>query len=147
MSFWPRTAPRARPKSARRSRGTCACVLATSTSSAPSSAQPRMTAAKWVGAAVLRKEDERLVTGGGMFLDDLEMAGLLEAAMLRSPHAHARILSLDVSAARAVPGVLAVITGADVQALTDPIRPMIPTSVIVRDFCLATDQVRFVGEP
>src|SRR5438309_873719 len=60
MSFWPRTAPRARPKSARRSRGTCACVPATSTSSAPSSAQPRMTAAKWVGAAVLRKEDEPL---------------------------------------------------------------------------------------
>src|SRR6266849_1571047 len=66
---------------------------------------------KWVGSAVLRKEDERLLTGQGSFLDDFEVAGLLEAAMLRSPHAHARIVSLDVSAARTLPGVHAVITG------------------------------------
>jgi 2-furoyl-CoA dehydrogenase large subunit len=106
-----------------------------------------MPAARWVGAAVLRKEDERLLSGLGMFLDDLEVAGLLEAAMLRSPHAHARIVSLDVSAARALPGVHAVITGANAEGLTNPIRPMIPTRTLVRDFCLATDRVRFVGEP
>jgi 2-furoyl-CoA dehydrogenase large subunit len=106
-----------------------------------------MPADKWVGTAVLRKEDERLVTGRGTFLDDLELAGLLEAAMLRSPHAHARILSVDVSQARTLPGVVAVITGADVESLTNPIRPLIPTRTLVRDFCLATDRVRFVGEP
>jgi 2-furoyl-CoA dehydrogenase large subunit len=106
-----------------------------------------MPAEKWVGTAVPRKEDERLVTGRGTFLDDVEVAGLLEAAMLRSPHAHARIVSLDVSEARSLPGVLAVITGADVEALTNPIRPLIPTPKLVRDFCLATDRVRFVGEP
>src|SRR5713226_6922621 len=106
-----------------------------------------MPPAKWVGAAVLRKEDTRLLSGRGTFLDDIEVGGLLEAAMLRSPHAHARIVSLDVSAARALPGVLAVITGADAEGLTDPIRPMIPTPTLVRDFCLATDRVRFVGEP
>src|SRR6267143_1276830 len=106
-----------------------------------------MSAGKWVGSAVLRKEDERLLTGRGTFVDDLELAGLLEAAMLRSPHAHARIVSLDVTAAQSLPGVFAVITGADVRELTNPIRPMIPTPTLVRDFCLATDRVRFVGEP
>src|SRR6266851_3776255 len=106
-----------------------------------------MSATKWVGSAVLRKEDERLLAGRGTFLDDIEVGGLLEAAMLRSPHAHARITNLDVSAARALPGVHAVITGADAEALTNPIRPMIPTPILVRDFCLATDRVRYVGEP
>jgi carbon-monoxide dehydrogenase large subunit len=106
-----------------------------------------MSATSWVGSNVLRKEDERLLTGRGTFLDDLEVAGLLEAAMLRSPHAHARIVSLDASAARALPGVLAVITGTEIEALTNPIRPLIPTPTPVRDFCLATDRVRFVGEP
>ena len=76
-----------------------------------------MPSRRWVGTAVLRKEDERLLSGQGMFLDDIEMVGLLEAAMLRSAHAHARITNLDVSAARALPGVHAVITGADVQEL------------------------------
>src|SRR5258708_26088413 len=106
-----------------------------------------MPAAKWVGSAVLRKEDERLVTGRGTFLDDLEVAGLLEAAMLRSPHAHARIVNLDVSAARAVPGVFAVVTGADAEGLTNPIPPMIPTPTLVRDFCLATEPVPYALQP
>jgi len=67
-----------------------------------------MPAARWVGSAVLRKEDERLLAGQGMFLDDIEVAGVLEAAMLRSPHAHAKIKSVDVSAAEKMPGVKAV---------------------------------------
>src|SRR5207302_757324 len=99
---------------------TCACARATSTSSARSSEQPNMSAEKWVGTAVLRKEDERLVRGRGTFLDDLELAGLLEMAMLRSLHAHARIVSVDVSQARALPGVFAVITGGDVEEVTNP---------------------------
>src|SRR5712692_4895489 len=146
MNCWPKTPRRVTPKFAKRCRGTCACAPATSTLFARSSERPSMPAEKWVGTAVLRKEDARLVTGRGAFLDDLEVAGLLEAAMLRSPHAHARIVSIDVSEARALPGVFAVITGADVEALTNPIRPLIPTQKLVRDFCLATDRVRFAGE-
>src|ERR1700694_4508434 len=120
MSCWLKTPRQPKPTSARRSLETCACARATSTSSAPSSARSGMPEAKWVGAAVLRKEDERLVQGRGTFLDDLELAGLLEAARLRSPHAHAQIVRLDVTAAQALPGVVAVITGADVEALTNP---------------------------
>src|SRR5712691_2863437 len=146
MSCWRKTPRRLTPKFATRCRGTCACARATSTSSAPFSEQPGMPAERWVGTAVLRKEDARLVTGRGTFLDDLEVASLLEVAMLRSPHAHARIASVNVSEARALPGVFAVITGADVEALTNPIRPLIPTPTLVRDFCLATDRVRFAGE-
>src|SRR5438132_14121150 len=100
MSYWQRTPRRVTPKSAMRYRGTCACARATSISFAPSSEQPSMPAEKWVGTAVVRKEDARLVTGRGAFLDDLEVAGLLEVAMLRSPHAHARIVSVDVKEAR-----------------------------------------------
>src|SRR5713226_9317165 len=134
MSCWQRTPRRVTPKYATRYPGTCACARATSISFAQFSEQPSMPAEKWVGTAVLRKEDARLVTGRGTFLDDLEAAGLLEVAMLRSPHAHARIVSVDVSEARALPGVFAVITGADVEALTNPIRPLIPTQKLVRDF-------------
>src|SRR5438093_6280412 len=147
MNCWLRTPRRAIRKSAKRYRAICACARAMSTSSERSSEQPSVPAEKWVGTAVLRKEDERLVAGRGTFIDDLELAGLLEAAMLRSPHAHARIVSLEVSEARALPGVFAVITGADVEEVTNPIRPLIPTRTLVRDFCLATDRVRFAGEP
>jgi carbon-monoxide dehydrogenase large subunit len=65
------------------------------------------------GAPVLRVEDERLLTGGGQFLDDRAVLNLAHAAVVRSPHPHARILEVDVAAARAMPGVLLVLTGED----------------------------------
>jgi 2-furoyl-CoA dehydrogenase large subunit len=101
----------------------------------------------WVGAAVPRNEDARLTTGRGAYLDDLSRAGLLHAAMLRSPHAHARIVSIDTAEAERLPGVLGVLTGAEAAATSQPIRPLIPTPVPLRDWCLAVDRVRFVGEP
>ncbi len=101
----------------------------------------------WVGRAVLLREDERLVAGRGRFLDDLPVGRVLHVAMLRSPHAHARIVSVETGAALAVPGVAAVVTGADAAMLTRPIRPLIPTPVPITDHCLAVDAVRFVGEP
>lgn len=101
----------------------------------------------WVGAAVPRKEDGRLVAGRGAYLDDLSRAGTLHCAMLRSPHAHARIVSVDTRAAEAMPGVLAVLTGAEAARMSGPIRPLIPTSVPIRDYCLAVDRARFSGEP
>jgi 2-furoyl-CoA dehydrogenase large subunit len=93
------------------------------------------------------KEDARLVAGRGRFLDDVAPGRVLHVAMLRSPHAHARIASLDVSAARALPGVAAVLTGAEAAAGSRPIRPLIATAVPLDDYCLAVDQARFAGEP
>ncbi|HKW90465.1 MAG TPA: hypothetical protein VJX92_01120, partial [Methylomirabilota bacterium] len=60
-----------------------------------------------VGASPKRKEDGRFVTGRGRYLDDVRVAGLLHAALVRSPHAHARVLDVDTRAARAVDGVVA----------------------------------------
>jgi carbon-monoxide dehydrogenase large subunit len=68
------------------------------------------------GQSLTRKEDRRFVTGHGHFTADLLLPGQLHAVMLRSPHAHARIVAIDTAAARAMPGVLAVLTGADYHA-------------------------------
>jgi aerobic carbon-monoxide dehydrogenase large subunit len=102
-----------------------------------------------IGTSVLRREDARLVTGGGAYLDDLDLPGVLSAAILRSPHAHARILGVDVSEARRLPGVVAVFTGEDLL----PIQKAIPPKVVhpdLRDFPrypVPTDEVLYVGEP
>src|SRR6202049_12314 len=69
-----------------------------------------------VGQSVPRFEDLRLVRGGGRYVDDIVLPGLVFGHVLRSPHAHARIRSIDTSKAKAAPGVLAVLTGADWQA-------------------------------
>ncbi|MCU0945838.1 MAG: xanthine dehydrogenase family protein molybdopterin-binding subunit, partial [Rubritepida sp.] len=69
-----------------------------------------------IGQPVRRKEDVRLLTGGGTYTDDVNRAGQAHMAILRSPHAHARILAIDTDAARAAPGVLAVLTGHDARA-------------------------------
>src|SRR2546426_857232 len=65
------------------------------------------------GSAVKRREDPRLITGHGIYLDDITLPGMVHAAILRSPHAHARILGIDAERARQLPGVLGVFTGAD----------------------------------
>jgi len=72
---------------------------------------------------------------------------MLHAAMLRSPHAHARIVAIDTREAAALPGVFAVLTGAEAAARSGPIRPLIPTTAAVPDYCLAVDRARYVGEP
>src|SRR5580765_4081086 len=99
--------------------------------------------------AVRRREDPRLITGAGEFVDDLRVPGCLHAAMLRSPHAHARIVSIDASAARRAPGVIGVFAAADLGAVGGPIpiyapHPALP--VPCRISVLARDRVRFVGE-
>jgi CO/xanthine dehydrogenase Mo-binding subunit len=101
----------------------------------------------WVGQPVPLKEDARLVAGRGRFVDDLGRPRMLHAAMLRSPHAHARIVAIDTREAEALPGVLAVLTGAEAAARSGPIRPLIPTTAAVPDHCLAVDRARYVGEP
>lgn len=102
---------------------------------------------RWVGRPVPVVEDARLVAGRGRFVDDLARPRMLHAAMLRSPHAHARIVSIDASAALARPGVHAVLTGDEVASISGALRPLIPTDPAVPEFCLAVGRARYVGEP
>ena len=67
------------------------------------------------GSSVRRREDPRLITGRATYTDDVKLSGMLHAAILRSPHAHARIRSINADNARAHEGVHAVLTGADLQ--------------------------------
>ena len=103
---------------------------------------------KLIGASVQRLEDPRLLTGHGSFVDDKREPGLLQVAIARSPHAHARIMGIDVAEAAKLPGVVAVVTAAD---LTD-VNPARATSRM-KDYHattllpLARDVVRYVGEP
>jgi len=115
-----------------------------------------------IGQPVPRKEDLRLITGGGRYTDDLNVDGQAYAVMVRSPHAHANILGIDTRAASAVPGVIAVLTGADFIA--DQMKP-IPNKTFslhpaemplvnsdgtpafnMPDYPLPADKARFVGE-
>ena len=75
-----------------------------------------------IGQPVRRKEDLRLVTGQGCYTDDINLPGQVYAVMVRSPHAHARIGTIDIAPAMAAPGVLAVLTGRDLVA--DGLRPI-----------------------
>jgi len=100
--------------------------------------------------AVRRREDPRLITGAGEFVDDLRVPGCLHAAMLRSPHAHARIRAIDVAAARRSPGVVGVYVAADLGSAGAPMpiyapHPALPVPCKIMP--LARDRVRFVGEP
>ena len=69
-----------------------------------------------IGDAVLRKEDRKLLLGNGRFVDDIHVPGELHAVFVRSPHAHAGISSIDVSAASSLPGIVGILTGADMEA-------------------------------
>ena len=75
----------------------------------------------YVGQSIRRLEDHRLLIGNGLYLDDLKVPGLLHAAVLRSPHAHASILSIDTSRARQLPGVVSVITTDDLAGIATEI--------------------------
>ncbi len=108
-----------------------------------------------LGQAVARKEDARLVTGRGCFTDDIQPPGCAHAAFLRSPHAHARILTVDCEEARRMPGVLAVYTSAELDAAGIGPLPCVtlyenrdgtPMAAPERPV-LARERVRFVGDP
>lgn len=99
-----------------------------------------------IGRSRERVEDDALLRGAGRYADDLAIPpGTLQAAVLRSPHAHARIRALDASAALAVDGVHAVLTGEDVTAWAAPFPVGVRESM--EHWCLAVDRVRYVGEP
>ena len=99
----------------------------------------------WIGRAMKRVEDPHLLTGRGQYVDDLPIPNLHHAAIVRSPHAHARIRGYDLAAALGMPGVTAALTGADVAARTRPFS--VGVEAPVRYYCAATDRARFVGEP
>ena len=69
-----------------------------------------------VGARVARKEDKRFITGSGRYTDDMSVPGMKYAAFVRSPHAHAKIASIDTAAAEGMPGVIGVLTGKQLKA-------------------------------
>ena len=115
-----------------------------------------------IGQPVRRKEDRRLLTGQGRYVDDITLPNMAHAVLVRSPYAHARIVSIDKAAASAAPGVLAVLTGADYRA--DGLTPiphnvglMRPPDLAVRlrdvapvatpHYPMPSETVRFVGEP
>src|SRR5271166_4595997 len=101
------------------------------------------------GKARLRKEDERLITGQTNWTDNITLPGMLHIAFLRSPHAHARITAVDVSAARSEPGVIAAYSGADFAAEQGSLPcawPVTPDIVIPAHPPMAVDEVRYVGE-
>ena len=99
-----------------------------------------------IGRRQPRIEDDALLQGRGRYADDLAVApGTLHAAVLRSPHAHARLVDLDASPALAMPGVHAILTGEDIKRWARPF----PVGVRqpMEHWCLAVDKVRYVGEP
>lgn len=100
----------------------------------------------WVGQAVPRLEDRALLAGAARFIDDTALpVGTLHAAILRSPHPHARITAIEREAARALSGVAAVFTGADLARLTDGLPATLRLPIEAR--AMAVDRVRYVGEP
>ena len=104
-----------------------------------------------IGAPLKRREDARFITGKGRYLDDIQMPGMAYLAILRSPYAHARIRSIDTAAAKAMPGVVAVYTGADIPYNPLPMAWPAGGSAGLQNNVnsprsLATDDVKWTGE-
>lgn len=98
----------------------------------------------WIGQSIKRVEDPRILSGKGGYIDDMTVPGMAHAAMVASPHAHARIVSIDTSKAKALPGVIGVYTGADLATVVDPCPSF--ASPPVPQHAMAIDKVRHVGE-
>jgi len=112
----------------------------------------------FVGRSIPRREDHRLLTGGGQYVGDLTLPGMLHVAFVRSPVAHARIRSVDLSRAAALPGVVFTLSGAELLRALPPIpdnqlvlpskwKAAVPHRILnPQQPLLATDKVRHVGE-
>jgi CO/xanthine dehydrogenase Mo-binding subunit len=99
---------------------------------------------RWLGKSVNRVEDPRFLRGEGRYIDDLSLPGMAHAAIVRSPHAHARIVRVDTSRAEQLPGVIRVVTGADVREHAEQL-PSFGPEPIVQDM-IAIEKVRHYGE-
>src|SRR5262245_55799781 len=104
---------------------------------------------KYSGQPLKRIEDPRLAKGIGTYTDDVRLPGMLHVAFVRSPHAHARVTGIDTEAAKAIRGVVAVLTGADVNEKCGvvPCAAAIPDLKLPKHTVLAGDRVYFVGHP
>jgi len=105
---------------------------------------------RYVGGGVLRKEDPRLLTGQGRYVDDLAVAGMVWMTVVRSPYAHARITAVDVSEARKIPGVLAALSGEDLAPdWAGPLPCVWPVTEDIKmpqHWPVAKDKVRYMGD-
>jgi CO/xanthine dehydrogenase Mo-binding subunit len=102
----------------------------------------------WVGKAVPRKEENRLLRGRGKFADDLKLREMLYLRFVRSPYAHAKIVNVNTSDAEQLPGVVAVLTGAEIASQTQPFIEIGPDPCAkIKDYPLAVSKVRYQGEP
>ena len=102
----------------------------------------------WVGRPLRRREDRPLLTGRGRFVDDLAVPGLAHLALLRSPHAHARVARLDVRRARTAAGVVAVLTGADLDGIGPlPVNRLFRDMIVPPNPLLAGERVHAQGTP
>jgi aerobic carbon-monoxide dehydrogenase large subunit len=108
------------------------------------------TPTRFVGQAIKRREDPKLITGAGNFLDDIKLPGMTHAAVLRSPYAHARITSIDTSRAKSLPGVVAVFTGEDMLDI-NPMPCAWQAGKVQNNVntprALAVGEVHFAGDP
>src|SRR2546423_10751565 len=120
----------------------------TETIEAPLTVEKTETKRGWAGQSIPRKEDKRLVQGQGVFFDDLKRHGMGFLHFVRSPYAHAKIVSIDVTKAVELRGVYGTLTGDEVAILTDPFFELsTPPGADMKDYALAVGKVRFVGEP
>lgn len=103
---------------------------------------------KWVGQSLPRKEDARLIRGHGRFVDDVRQSGTLYLRFVRSPYGHARVKSVDTSAAESHPGVVVVVSGKELPELMQPFMEIGPEpGNKIIDYPMAVDTVRYQGEP
>lgn len=111
-----------------------------------------MAISQMIGARIHRREDPHLITGGGRYVEDLVRPGTLTMAVVRSPHPHARIKAINATAARAMTGVVAVLTAADFKSVLSGTHPVTPSFVaekhtVPQRFPLAEEEAVFQGEP
>ncbi len=109
---------------------------------------PKMTTPRVLGSAIKRREDPKLMTGASNFVDDMHVAGMVEVALVRSPHAHARIQRINMSRAQAVEGVIAVLTGADLEGVMRPVPCIwtLPDMKAPTRKAITSDKARFAGD-
>jgi len=102
----------------------------------------------WVGKPLPRKEENRLLRGRGKFADDIKLREMLYLHFVRSPYAYAKIVSVDTSAAEALPGVVCTLTGAEIAVQTQPFIEIGPEPFAkIKDYPMAASKVRYQGEP
>src|SRR5882762_4527851 len=104
--------------------------------------------AKWVGQPIRRKQEDRLVRGKGIFVDDQKLTSMLHIRFVRASYGHAKIARIDVSKAAALPGVVCTLTGAEVKGMVKPFIEIGPDGgQKIADYPMAVDKVTFQGEP